>query len=102
MESSSNVKKIISVLLSALLLIDVNLFSQVRPTIHLEKYSTNQWLVWIPSQPRTNGIWAIEASPTYQTNDWFVPPSFFDDGRRLQVIVPNTPMMIFRARLVKR
>ena len=59
----------------------------------------DRWVAWFPHQ--TNGIWTIQASPTGKADDWFTPPSYFDDGVRVQAPVPNVSVMFFRARRVR-
>jgi len=72
--------------------------SQPEPVVRIER-SGDRWLVWFPHQPE--GLWALQANPTGQPGDWFTLPNFFDDGKRVQCIVPDTPMMFFRARRVR-
>jgi len=76
----------------------VNIGHAQLPVIHVERAGAG-WVAWFPHQ--TNGVWAIEASPTATHGDWFYPPNFFDDGVRVQCFVPNTPKMFFRARRIR-
>lgn len=66
--------------------------------VHLDR-SGALWVAWIPHQP--TGVWAIQASTTGIGDDWFYPPSQYDDGLKLQAPVPMVGKMFFRARKLR-
>ena len=59
----------------------------------------SRWLAWF-NRP-TNGVWIIQANTTSKADGWFTPPGYIDDGVRVKVVVPSTPMMFFRAKRIR-
>jgi len=72
--------------------------AQPGPVIHCDRTNAG-WVAWFLLP--TNGLWAIQASPTLLKGDWFYPPNFTSDGVRMECFTPNTPQMFFQARRIR-